>query len=419
MQIIKKGLFFIIFIPSVVLANPFIPERTKTEADTELGWLVAPLPINVEGIGSTVPIAGIFSNFYKTTDLLFVAPFIKGDIEAKVFSVYKLPIVKESLFFTVLYNEYLIGFRNYDRGIDSGEKDYYQTLEKTDSTTYRMQAQFFDQRFEFQLGYSSGKANVEKIYDVDGNYFSNIQSSERNWVDNIVGTQIDLTDNHFDPHQGLRLGLLHSSTNYGPEFLSDYSVNDLNASLYVPFFENDTMLFNFFQSQSQVTSTGLIDQTSLTEQMNLGCDLETEYSKCKTSESRRVQYWLKRNKLGKASALGGLNRMRSYSFNRFFAKNSVNYTFEYRLNFSEKTTPINWFFLGGVKSVLQTAFFYEAGGVSDDNSTLNKNLRTSYGVGFRAIISGLIYRFDLAAGDEGIAPTLFINYPLSLGALGT
>jgi hypothetical protein len=31
----------------------------------------------------------------------------------------------------------------------------------------------------------------------------------------------------------------------------------------------------------------------------------------------------------------------------------------------------------------------------------------------------LIYRFDLAAGDEGIAPTLFINYPLSLGALGT
>ena len=248
MQIIKKGLLFIIFIPYVVLANPFIPERTKTEADTELGWLVAPLPINVEGIGSTVPIAGIFSNFYKTTDLLFVAPFIKGDIEAKVFSVYKLPIVKESLFFTVLYNEYLIGFRNYDRGIDSGEKDYYQTLEKMDSTTYRMQAQFFDQRFEFQLGYSSGKANVEKIYDVDENSFSNIQSSERNWVDNIVGTQIDLTDNHFDPHQGIRLGLLHSSTNYGPEFLSDYSVNDLNASLFSdtisPIIDNSLKLQN-------------------------------------------------------------------------------------------------------------------------------------------------------------------------------
>ncbi len=123
MKIIIKGLIFVILLPTIAFAKDWIPERTKTEADTELGWLVAPLPINVEGIGSTVPIAGIFSNIYKTTDLLFVAPFIKGNIEAKVFSVYKLPIVKESLFFTILYNEYLIGFRNYDRGIDSGKKD--------------------------------------------------------------------------------------------------------------------------------------------------------------------------------------------------------------------------------------------------------------------------------------------------------
>jgi len=50
---------------------------------------------------------------------------------------------------------------------------------------------------------------------------------------------------------------------------------------------------------------------------------------------------------------------------------------------------------------------------------LHKNMRTSFGVGFRAIISGLIYRFDLAKGDDGIAPTLFINYPLSLGTLGS
>ena len=76
-------LLFLIFIPSLVHANPCIPERTKTEAETELGWLVAPMPVNVEGIGFTVPIAGVFSNFYKTTDLLLVVPFIKGDIESK------------------------------------------------------------------------------------------------------------------------------------------------------------------------------------------------------------------------------------------------------------------------------------------------------------------------------------------------
>jgi len=46
-------------------------------------------------------------------------------------------------------------------------------------------------------------------------------------------------------------------------------------------------------------------------------------------------------------------------------------------------------------------------------------MRTSFGFGFRAIISGLIYRFDLAKGDDGIAPTLFINYPFSFGTLGS
>jgi len=45
-------------------------------------------------------------------------------------------------------------------------------------------------------------------------------------------------------------------------------------------------------------------------------------------------------------------------------------------------------------------------------------MKSSVGVGFRAIISGLIYRFDLAKGEDGIAPTLFINYPLSIGSLG-
>ena len=57
--------------------------------------------------------------------------------------------------------------------------------------------------------------------------------------------------------------------------------------------------------------------------------------------------------------------------------------------------------------------------ISDDISKLNQNLRPSYGLGFRAIISSLIYRFDLAVGDDGFAPTIFINYPLSLGSLGS
>ena len=111
--------------------------------------------------------------------------------------------------------------------------------------------------------------------------------------------------------------------------------------------------------------------------------------------------------------------MRAYSQGRFYAANSSNYVLEYRLNYSEKQTPMNWIFLGGIRTVLQTSFFYETGSVSDEISRLHEKMKSNFGVGFRAIISGLIYRFDLAKGDEGIAPTLFINYPLSLGSLGS
>ena len=151
----------------------------------------------------------------------------------------------------------------------------------------------------------------------------------------------------------------------------------------------------------------------------LGCDLEKETASCLKTETRRINYWLKRNQSSKATALGGLNRMRAYSLGRFYAANSSNYVLEYRLNYSEKRTPMNWIVLGGIRTVLQTSFFYETGSVSDEISRLHDKMKSSFGIGFRAIISGLIYRFDLAKGDEGIAPTLFINYPLTLGSLGS
>ena len=111
--------------------------------------------------------------------------------------------------------------------------------------------------------------------------------------------------------------------------------------------------------------------------------------------------------------------MRAYSLGRFYAANSSNYVLEYRLNYSEKITPMNWIVLGGVRTVLQASFFYEIGSVSDHISQLHEKMKSSYGVGFRAIISGLIYRIDVANGEDGIAPTMFINYPLSLGTLGS
>ena len=381
--------------------------------------MFAPLPGCVEGVGCAVPIAGLISNFYKSTDLVILKTLAKGDIEATVVQLQKFPIIDERLFLKVLYYDWDISFLNYDRGIHSGKDDYYQTFENLNTSTINLQSQFYNQHLEIQIGYSSGGTEISNIFDADENQFSNIQSPLRTWVDNTIGAQLDLTDNHLEPREGIRFELLHNATDYGLSDLSDYDVNSVNFTTYIPFSGSDTLLINAFQSRSYISEQGLTDENAFRNKFGLGCDLEKEVAACRVAEERRTKYWLERNRFGKASALGGINRMRAYSLGRFYAGNSSNYSLEYRLNFSEKQTPINWIIMGGMRTVLQAAFFYEVGSVSDDISELHNNMRTSFGVGFRTIISGLIYRFDLAKGDDGIAPTLFINYPLALGTLGS
>ena len=413
------GLFVYFIIPIYVFSIDFPPKRSLSEAESEIGWLVAPLPIVVEGIGTGVPIAATISNVYKTTDLLMAKTFFEGDFEVNLFSLSKFPIIDDKLLISFGVTDFFMAFRTYDRGIESGKEDYYQTLETYNSNFMTFQSKFFKRRLELLYSYSEGETKINKIYDFDGNDFSNIKSPQRNWFDNVLGTQIDLTNNNLDPREGLRIGIMRSDTNYGIDDLSDYAVNDLNITAYYPFFETHTLLLNVFQSRSEITKSGILDENEFKNKFGMECDLEKEVTACKKVETRRLNYWIKRNRLSKSTALGGLNRMRAYSLGRFYASNSSNYVLEYRLNFSENVTPLNWVFLGGIRTVLQTSFFYELGGVSDDVSKLNEKMKSSYGIGFRAIISGLIYRFDLAKGDEGIAPTVFINYPLSLGTLGS
>ena len=61
---------------------------------------------------------------------------------------------------------------------------------------------------------------------------------------------------------------------------------------------------------------------SFRNKFGLGCELEKEVVACQNVETRRINYWLRRNRSSKATALGGLNRMRAYSLGRFYSANS-------------------------------------------------------------------------------------------------
>ena len=90
-----------LFLPSIAFSYEFPPERTVREADKKLGWMFAPLPGCVEGVGCAVPIAGLISNFYESTDLVLIKTLTKGDIEATVVQLQKFPVIDERVFFKV------------------------------------------------------------------------------------------------------------------------------------------------------------------------------------------------------------------------------------------------------------------------------------------------------------------------------
>ena len=84
-RIIKLWLLLFFFVPAAALSYEFPPERSNSDAETEFGWMVLPLPIVVEGIGSGVPIAAAISNVYKSADLLMAKTFFEGDFEINLF----------------------------------------------------------------------------------------------------------------------------------------------------------------------------------------------------------------------------------------------------------------------------------------------------------------------------------------------
>ena len=85
---------------------------------------------------------------------------------------------------------------------------------------------------------------------------------------------------------------------------------------------------------------------------------------------------------------------------------------EYRWNLVEETKPFDYFFAKDIRTVIQLAAFYERGTIADDRNDLWATMRESYGIGARLVTkSGLIFRADVATGDEGKEISIIFGYP--------
>ena len=65
-----------------------------------------------------------------------------------------------------------------------------------------------------------------------------------------------------------------------------------------------------------------------------------------------------------------------------------------------------------VRTSFQLAVFYEMGSTADLLQDVGKAWRQSYGTGIRMVTaSGVVFRADIASGNEGPLTEIFIGYP--------
>jgi hypothetical protein len=179
----------------------------------------------------------------------------------------------------------------------------------------------------------------------------------------------------------------------------------------------DTLAFNLFYSRAHITREGSTDYALLQQRYGLNCNqypAGPSRDACQSTEAKLLAGKLADNRYGTASALGGTQRLRSYDNGRFYAGQALFYGVEYRWNLTDERTPFDIYIARGIRTGIQLAAFWERGMVADRSSELFKNGRESYGIGARLVLSGVIIRFDLAHGREGIQSQLFITYPWSM-----
>ncbi len=116
--------------------------------------------------------------------------------------------------------------------------------------------------------------------------------------------------------------------------------------------------------------------------------------------------------LFEGSTLGGIDRQRGFSTNRFHNRSAINYSAEYR--YTPASDPFKDIPLINQLHIpyWQVVGFAEIGSVADNwsISDLHHTMKTTVGAGIRLSVSGLVIRADMAASEEGGEMQMFFNH---------
>ena len=410
-----------IMIPMLLLSSfSEAIERRRSQFPRDFGYLIAPIPYILPGVGTGLGVIGAFNNtFDSTTDFFLVG--VGGDVEGTITGVTDIELLSETVLLDVTYVGFNKGSQKQyaERGMKSSDPEDFDIIELRDSSLFggRLTLTFWERRLEFfalqyNIRFKQGAIIPQGNEDEKIEYSNPETFSFSNLT---YGSQIDLTDDRLDPRMGGRFVVTRSQSPKTDSDSSDSYKVDTNLTAYIPLLESSTFAINYFRSDATVTKLGITDESVIFSDLKnkTGCVSGTsKYPDCETSlqKQSKVQSLIRKN--GTSTSLGGSSRLRSYAGGRFSGAHTEFYGYEFRWNLTDENTPFDLYFIRDFRTGFQLAFFYETGTVAEQREDLWAKSRNSTGLGARLVTgSGFIYRFDVATGSEGAETTLFVDYP--------
>ena len=393
-----------------------IPERRRDQYSYDFGYYLYPIAGDVPGLGTAAGAGATVINI-DDTDTDFTAFKIDGDFSATGVALLNYHAIEKRLILDAGYYDYDVAPINYRRGIDSDPDDYILPRANGSYLIGQITLTYDERRIETYYRLLSGTQQLTEVRDKDGVAFSSIDNTTYDAQSQALGLSLDYTDDNLDPRNGLRFEMVAKLPKIDDPLSSKFFTLDYNLTGYIPFRKNDTLVYNFFLSNAYVTKKGVTDYATLKAEDGLECATippGPEQDSCLKTEDDYINERILANEYGTATALGGTQRLRSFSNGRYYSSNALSYGLEYRWNLTDERTPFDLIIAKGIRTGIQLAAFYESGTVSDKSSELFSNHRHSYGVGLRLVLEGLIIRADYGRGNEGNEFQLFLDYPWSL-----
>jgi len=267
------ALISIVILPQYVLAFDSNPERRKDQYPTVPAYFMTPLPYSLPGIGDGFILMGNVSNVLgSTADLSIIQ--VTGDARGTIANGVEIPLYFKWLSLDFMYqNINKAAINNYSkRGMNNTTKDDFNIIElslaRTLDTTLNFE--FYDKRLNFFYARSNSSHKIDALRDNKGNLIQNLNYEGSSQNDHFT-TQLDLTDDHLDPRDGLRVSLTYKDhVDQDPDAARFYTL-DYKVKAYFPMGDANTLVVNYFQSDAHVTSAGNLDPAAIRASLNANC----------------------------------------------------------------------------------------------------------------------------------------------------